>query len=418
MSGHALLLHPQKAAMSLQNRLGLYGSYFFVMSGIGFCLPFLPLYLREEKGLSNEAIAWFWVFSALAGLVQFPIGIWSDRIGSRKPFLVVLASLLALASFLLPRVQAGGIGWLFLCFTVVLFAENGPCRATVESLAGAEAVSLAAEGQVGLALGMLRFWRPVSIVLFALVGGIIADQHGVACLLVPVAILQALAVPAIFLIREPGAAARRHCEPEVVAAPSSGLRLKDPVLWTFIAAMILFHFSNAPPGAFLGLFLREDLGAPPRQLSFAFVISMVVWLLAVRPAGWLADWIGRKPLLMAGWAAMTIRLVLLSVAQEGWQVLLIQLLDGLAQSLFAIAAAAWVTDRLADPRRAGEAQVLVGSSLVLGSALGPALAGQIVGSLGYRGMFGVLAGVGVVATVLVVFFIPETNPRRSRSAEA
>jgi len=115
---------------------------------------------------------------------------------------------------------------------------------------------------------------------------------------------------------------------------------------------------------------------------------------------------------------MTVRLVLLALASEGWQVLLIQLLDGLAQGLFAVTAAAWVTDRLADHRRAGEAQVIVGSSLVLGSALGPALAGLIVEGLGYRGTFGVLAGVGILATLVVILFVPETRSNTSRRVEA
>ncbi len=71
-----------------------------------------------------------------------------------------------------------------------------------------------------------------------------------------------------------------------------------------------------------------------------------------------------------------------------------QALDGLGNGLFAVLAAAWVTDRLADPRRSGEAQVIVGSCLVLGSAIGPAVAGFVVEPLGYRGLFWALAGVG------------------------
>ena len=64
-----------------------------------------------------------------------------------------------------------------------------------------------------------------------------------------------------------------------------------------------------------------------------------------------------------------------------------QALDGLGNGLFAVLAAAWVTDRLADPRRAGEAQVIVGSCLVFGSAIGPAVSSFLVGPLGYRGLF-------------------------------
>jgi MFS family permease len=94
-----------------------------------------------------------------------------------------------------------------------------------------------------------------------------------------------------------------------------------------------------------------------------------------------------------------------------------QALDGLGNGLFAVLAAAWVTDRLADPRRSGEAQVIVGSCLVLGSAIGPAVAGCVVESLGYRGLFLGLAGVGVLATGIVIFLVPETLKRHDETLE-
>ena len=82
---------------------------------------------------------------------------------------------------------------------------------------------------------------------------------------------------------------------------------------------------------------------------------------------------------------MALRLALVAVAQTPWQIIAIQALDGASNAMFAVVAAAWVTDRLADPRRSGLAQVIVGSCLVLGSAIGPAVAGFVVGPLGYRG---------------------------------
>src|SRR5262249_5812849 len=153
----------------------------------------------------------------------------------------------------------------------------------------------------------------------------------------------------------------------------------DPALWAFVAAMVLFHAANAPGGVYLGLFLNRNLHAPERLLAYAFVVSMAAWMLAVWPAGRLADRWGRRPLLIAGWGVMGLRLALVAMAQTPGQVIAIQALDGLANGLFAVLAAAWVTDRLADPRRAGEAQVIVGSCLVLGSAIGPAVSGFLVG---------------------------------------
>jgi len=399
---------------TVRNRIGLYGAYFLGMTGIGFCLPYLPLYLKEDRGFSDRGIALVWVFSAVAGLVQFPIGLWSDRVGLRKPFLVAALAVLAVATALLPFATPTGVsGWVLVGLLVVLFAENGPCRATVESMAGAEATRLAPPGGVGAALGALRFWRPVAIVLTALAGGVVAEERGVGWLLGPLAVVQGLAVGAALLIRE---GERKPATPSTSGwEPSrTGLHLGDPALWWFIAAMVLFHVANSPPGAYLGLFMKNDLNAPARDLSYAFVVSMIAWTICVRPVGWLADRLGRKPMLIAGWAIMTLRLVLLAAANEAWHVLAIQFLDGLAQGLFAVAAAAWVTDRLGDTSRAGEAQVLIGSSLVFGSAVGPALAGLVVTDLGYRGTFGILAGVGVIAT-LITLLIPEA--RRSVLSE-
>ena len=402
--------------MDWRNRIGLYGSYFLGMAAIGFTLPYLPLYLGE-KGLSDRAIGIVSTLAALSGLAQFPVGLWSDRIGWRKPFLVVALAVTALSTVLL----RGAHGVVWLGFLVVLFAENGICRAVVESLSGAEAAALAPKGGVGAALGALRFWKPIGIVLVALVGSWMSERYGVGAILLPLAVVQGLAVVAALLIHEPDERRSRGLTPSngdggSTARDSDGQTAngwfpKDAGLWVFVAAMILFHAANAPGGVYLGLFLKRDLHAPERMLAYAFAVSMVAWMLVVWPAGWLADRWGRKPLLIAGWTIMAVRLGLVSLVQSPWLAVANQALDGLGNGLFAVLAAAWVTDRLADPRRSGEAQVIVGSCLVLGSALGPAVAGFLVGPLGYRGLFAALAGVGAVATAIVVFFVPETLAR-------
>ena len=402
--------------MTWRNRIGLYGSYFFGMAAIGFTLPYLPLYLGKE-GLSDRAIGWVSTLAALAGLAQFPVGLASDRLGRRKPFLLAALGLLVVATALLPAAH----GVVALGLLVILFAENGVCRAVVESLTGAEAASLAGPDQVGAALGALRFWKPIGIVIVALTGSLVVGRFGPGAMLVPLAVVQALAFAAGLMIREEKKGQEKEQEKEHEedeeqerereAGPRRGGIPRDPALWAFVAAMVLFHCANAPGGVYLGLFLKRDLHAPERVLAYAFVVSMVAWMLVVRPAGVLADRWGRRPLLIAGWAVMALRLAVVSVARTPAEVVMNQALDGLSNGIFAVIAAAWVTDRLADPRRSGEAQVLVGTSLVLGSAIGPAVSGLLVDALGYRLMFAVLAGVGALGTAVVVFLVPETLVR-------
>lgn len=403
--------------MDWRNRIGIYGAYLLGMAGIGFTLPYLPLFLRQH-GMSDRAIGVASTVAALAGLAQFPIGVWSDRIGRRKPFLAVALAVLAAATWLLRDVES--VLWLGLL--VVLFAENGLCRASAESLFGAEVAQLAPPGKVGAALGALRFWKPVGVIAMAITGGLIAERFGIESILAPLTVVQILAVIAALLIHEvkqPSNADPKGpaVEPEMGSDPQ-GLGLKDGVLWMFVVAMVLFHVANAPGGVYLGLFLRSDLGSSDKLLSWTFVISNVTWMLIVIPAGRLADRLGRKPLLIAGWAAMTVRLVLVALASAPWQVLAVQVLDGAAQGLFIVAAAAWVTDRIADHKRIGEAQVIVGCSLVAGSAIGPTLAGFAIEALGYRGMFWLLAGIGAIATTILVIAIPEATPSRRKPPEA
>lgn len=401
--------------MDWRNRIGLYGAYFLGLSGIGFTLPYLPLYLRQH-GMSDRTIGIVSTLAALAGLAQFPIGVWSDRIKWRKPFLVVLLAVLALSTWLLQS----GSGVVWLAFLVILFAENGICRATSESLFGAEVAQLALPGRVGSSLGALRFWKPLGVISVAFMGSLLAENYGISSILLPLTVIQVLAVLAALLIHEGQSSGCVTALPtrsgDGRPARPDSLGLKDRTVWVFVAAMILFHVANAPGGVYLGLFLTTDLHAPTALLPWAFVVGMIAWMLVVWPAGRLADRLGRKPLLVVGWATMTLRLILVALVQEPWQVLAIQVLDGLAQGLFIVVAAAWMTDRLADHKRVAEAQVLVGSALVAGSAIGPTLSGLVVDAVSYRGMFWVLAGIGMVATMIVVVFVPESLKAGSASS--
>ena len=140
--------------------------------------------------MSDSMIGAVSTLAALAGLAQFPIGVWSDRVKWRKPFLVCALAVLAISTWLLQ--DALDVIWL--AFLVILFAENGICRATAESLFGAEVAQLAPPDRVGAALGALRFWKPLGVIAMALAGGLLAENFGVASILLPLTVVQSMAV--------------------------------------------------------------------------------------------------------------------------------------------------------------------------------------------------------------------------------
>ena len=154
--------------MHWRDKLGLYTSYFLCMSGLGFILPFLPIYLGE-RGVSDQSLGVIWTVAAATSMLQLPLGRVSDRPGRRRPILLLALVVIALSGLGIPLATST----VMLGILAIVFAENGIARSLVENLAGAEATSLAREGEDGQALSALRFWRPAGIVLVSLGGGVV-----------------------------------------------------------------------------------------------------------------------------------------------------------------------------------------------------------------------------------------------------
>ncbi len=251
----------------------------------------------------------------------------------------------------------------------------------------------------------------------ALVGSWMSERYGVGAILLPLAIIQSLAVVAAMLIHEPEMRAstgfingdRAPSSAEYEQKTATRWFANDAGLWAFVAAMVLFHAANAPGGVYLGLFLKRDLHAPERMLAYAFVVSMVAWMIVVWPAGWLADRYGRKPLLVAGWTIMAVRLGLLSLVHTPWLAVANQALDGFGNGLFAVSGCRLQLTARVDPRRAGEA---AGSRRLMprvrrhsGRRRRPSSSGRSA-----TGGCSPLWCCSLVATAIVAFFVPESLP--------
>lgn len=389
--------------MELRHKIGLYLSYFLSMAGLGFILPFLPLYLGE-RGISDQSLGIIWTLGALTSLLQLHCGVVADRTGWRRSMLLASLGIIAVSGLAIPFVSNF---WL-LVFLIILFSENGLVRGLVESLSGAEATALAPEGNEARALSALRFWRPAGILVVTVICGWWLAKLGLETAFLLVVGLQFLSfITAISMMgaKVEKVAPIKGAINEKITPTLSNL-IKDPILCTFITAMILFHFAGAPAGVYFGLFVSRELMLPESFIAFAFVVDMAAWLIVVLPTGWLADRYGWKPLLIMAWLLLAVRNGMLSVATEHWQLIVLKIFDGIANGMFAVLAASWVVKWLGDHNRSAEAHAIVGVSLVLGSALGTLASGLTVEWLGYRDLFAALAIAALIATV-VVLRVPE-----------
>jgi len=153
-------------------------------------------------------------------------------------------------------------------------------------------------------------------------------------------------------------------------------------------------------------------------VSFALV-SLAVSIYAVGrlvmdfPAGILADHFGRKPLMVAGCAILSVFAYLSATADNFWLFLVYRFFQGFGSSM-------WMTSRttlLADilkPEERGRVLGYFQSFTLIGQAAGPTIGGIIAESWGLRANFYFYTVAGLISMFLSYFFIKEPGEAKSR----
>ena len=186
----------------------------------------------------------------------------------------------------------------------------------------------------------------------------------------------------------------------------------------FAVACVLFQLANAAllPVALNGLTHRGD--APGFLVSATIVVPQIIAALIAPWAGGLAQRIGRRPVLMAGFAAVPLRALLFAVLPGALPLAVLQALDGVSAAVFGMMLPLIAADLT---QRTGYLNLAIGA-LGLASGLGATFSTVMAGWIGDR--FGdpmtflLLAAVGAAAVLLLWVAMPETRPAtRVRDAE-
>src|SRR5215469_2319507 len=130
-------------------------------------------------------------------------------------------------------------------------------------------------------------------------------------------------------------------------------------------------------------------------------------------AGPVSDGMGRKRPLLIGVLAFTVLSVACAAAPDIWSLIVFRFLQGMAGAVGVVLSLAIVRDLYEGTELA---RVLASLMLVFGLApvLAPVIGGQILRITSWRGVFGVLAAVGLVL-LAASWFLPETLPRERRT---
>lgn len=204
----------------------------------------------------------------------------------------------------------------------------------------------------------------------------------------------------------------------------SGLRqffqlCADRTLLLFFACAFLFHFANAAMLPQLGEMLAKG---NPRSaapfMSACIIVTQCVIALTAAVFGRLAGSIGRKPLLLLGFGALPVRGVLYALTHIPAVLIAIQLLDGLANSIFGVVSVLLLADRMRGKGHFNLAQGALAVCIGLGAATSNTFGGVLAHRFGFRASFLGLAAVALLALALLWTGVPETLEPSPEAASA
>jgi len=159
--------------------------------------------------------------------------------------------------------------------------------------------------------------------------------------------------------------------------------------------------------------IGKTLNASTAGVQLTLSVFFIGFALGQLLYGPLSDRLGRRPILLGGVALYIATSALCALSQNIEQLVAFRFLHALGGGAGTVVARAAVRDRFNtdSASRVLSLMMLVASIAPL---LAPVFGGYILKWFGWRAIFWVLTGFGVLCWLLVAFLLPETNPREQR----
>jgi len=164
------------------------------------------------------------------------------------------------------------------------------------------------------------------------------------------------------------------------------------------------------------LFGNEEVGLSELGIGAGLAIASITEFAILFPAGKATDRIGRKAVLVPGYAAMALALVLWPLATTPALFFLANGVFGLVSGYAGVPQAPMLSD-VTDEEMRGTAVAVFRFFGDLGFVLGPLVAGASADARGYGAAFA-LSAIPVVLAMLFVLTVPETLRKLPRTGEA
>ena len=178
----------------------------------------------------------------------------------------------------------------------------------------------------------------------------------------------------------------------------------------------LLHFANAPMLHLVSQKLAlANAGKETAFMSACVIAAQIVMLPMAVLVGSRADIWGRKPLCLAALCVLPLRGLLYTLSDSSGWLVMVQLLDGVGNGLFATLTAIMVADLMRGTGRYNLALGAVATVQGIGASFSSIAAGLIVVCAGYSVAFITLACIALAGLLVFAFLMPETARGADRS---
>jgi predicted MFS family arabinose efflux permease len=198
-------------------------------------------------------------------------------------------------------------------------------------------------------------------------------------------------------------------EPDPRATSILHLLHQRPLL-IFACAVFLLQFANAAMLPLMaGIVTARSSQWAPVLIALCIIVPQAIVALMSPSVGRKAQAWGRRPLLMAAFAALAVRGLLFSVVEDPALLVVVQVLDGITAAVFGVMIPLIAADIAFGSGHFNLAQGVIGTATGIGASLSTAVAGYVSDRFGHGIAFMEMAAIACLGLVMIATIMPETR---------